>query len=164
MKRAKRRGRAGKIEKYHYLCVLDPPGESGEEFQWIQFICKRVERDVKLDSRRTESMKKPLFLQPFTQTKSCCLSAGREEPACGGTGAPAQKTNTRHEMNAYVQPPQLVLTWQRTVVVTVVTGYSPDIRGTPGRLLLKYSLKRKSSWLGGGIRPFHGSPSHTSMK
>lgn len=101
-------------------------------------------------------MKKPLFLQPFTQTKSRCVSSKREEehssePACG-TEAPRPKTNTRNQMNTYVHP-QRLRTTKHTVVVT---GSSPDITGTPGKLLLMYSLTKKKKKKENGL-PFMGA-------
>lgn len=71
------------------------------ESQWMSSTYNRVEWYVKLDSHGDQTMKKPLFLQPFTLTKKSCLiftlCDNHSFESAFGTAARRRKTNTHRE-------------------------------------------------------------------
>lgn len=82
--------------------IMHVPWTPGNSHQgdWIYFICKRVEKDVKPNSPWIESTKRPLLLQFFTQTKSCRIFTPCEKRSFESASvaeAPWLKTNTLHE-------------------------------------------------------------------
>lgn len=80
-----------------HVCLT--PGSSQDNAPGSNSLAKE-EEDVKVASQWAQTVKKTLFLQSFTQTKSCRISTpcGNHsfESACG-TEAPWLKTNTHHE-------------------------------------------------------------------